>query len=150
MKKLSSLKLILFFTALTVVLTWLVILTYESYVREPFYSWVEDHYPGDKPHQASLEQRIEHFFISTTVDVIVVTLLLRLVNSQQRKVRASEERYRSVFEHAGDGIGVVRALDHQLIDVNKRFGEILGYNQRSLIGEHICDLLRSEGDQSAH
>jgi PAS domain S-box-containing protein len=146
MKKIGSIKLILFFTALTVLLTWLVIFGYESYLRQPFYSWVEARYPGDRQFQDQIEQRVEHFCISTTVDVIVVTLLLGLVNRQQRKLRGSEERYRALFEHAGDGIGVVTALDHRLVDANKKFGEILGHNHQAILGRDVCDLLGGDGD----
>lgn len=150
MKKIGSIKLILFFTALTLVLTWLVILGYETYLRGPFYSWVEARYPGDSQLQDQIEQRVEHFCISTTVDVIVVTLLLGLVNRQQRKLRGSEERYRALFEHAGDGIGVVTALDHRLLDANKKFEDILAYNHQSILGAHICDLMGRDEDGPRH
>jgi PAS domain S-box-containing protein len=150
MRKFGSIKLILFFTALTLVLTWLVIFGYESYLRAPFYSWVEARYPGDRQLQDQIEQRVEHFCISTTVDVIVVTLLLGLVNRQQRKLRASEERYRALFEHAGHGIGVVTALEHKLVDANKKFGEILAYNQQAILGTHICDLMGGDDDGPRH
>jgi len=141
MKKIGSIKLILFFTALTLVLTWLVIFGYERYLRAPFYSWVEARYPGDKQFQDQIEQRIEHFWISTAVDVIVVTLLLGLVNRQQSKLRGGEERYRALFEHAGEGIGVVTMLDHRLVDANKKFEDILAYRHRSIIGAHVCELM---------
>lgn len=141
MKKFGSVKLILFFTALTIGLTWLVIFAYESYLRKPFYSWVETRYAGDKLLQDQLEQRIEHFGISTMVDVIVVTLLLGLVNREQSRLRQSEKRYRALFEHASDGIGVVTADGHRLVDANKKFEDILGYDHDSLAGAHICELL---------
>jgi PAS domain S-box-containing protein len=150
LKKIGNIKLILFFTVLTVVLTWLVILAYESYLRRPFYAWVEARFPGDRESQDQIEQRVEHFWISTAVDVIVVTLLLGLVNRQQRKLRDSEERYRALFEHAGDGIGVVTALDHWLVDANKRFGEILGYDYQALVGKHLCDLLCADDGGPQH
>lgn len=151
MKKIGNVKLILFFTVLTLALTWLVIFGYESYLRGPFYSWVEARYPGDRQFQDQIEQRVEHFCISTTVDVIVVTMLLGLVNRQQRRLRGSEERYRALFEHAGEGIGVVTALDHRLVDANKKFGEILGYNYQTLLGKYLCDFLCADdrGPQGA-
>jgi len=71
MKKLGTLKLVVFFTFLTVVLTWAVIFTYEQLLRQPFYTWVEARFPDDKSFQDRLEQRVEHFCISTTVDVIL-------------------------------------------------------------------------------
>lgn len=150
MKKLGSVKLVIFFTLLTVGLTWLVIITYETNLRGPFYSWVETRFPGDKQAQDRIEQRVEHFMISTTVDVIVVTLLLGLVNRQQRKLIESQERYRTLFEHAGHGIGVVTAHQHRLIDVNRKFGEILGYDHQAILGRHVCDLFRSDEGASPH
>lgn len=150
LRKIGIIKLVIFFTALTVVVTWLVIFAYESYLRGPFYSWVEARYPADKKFQDQIEQRVEHFCISTTVDVIVVTLLLGLVNRQQSKVRESEKRYRALFEHASDGIGVVGAADHLLVDANKRFWDILGYNRQAMVGVHICDLIDVIGDGPKH
>jgi PAS domain S-box-containing protein len=147
MKKFRNTKLVLFFTALTVLLTWIVILTYGQFLRRPFYAWVETRWPYSKGVQDQIEQSVEHFFISTMVDLIVVTLLLRLVNRQQQKLRDSEQRYRALFEHASDGIGVVMASDHTLIDVNKKFGELLGYDQRSLIGRHVCELFEKDGSR---
>ena len=143
MKKLSNTKLIFSFTALTVVLTWAVILTYGQFLRQPFYSWVETFWPNNRLLQDRIEQFIEHFFISTMVDVVVVTLLLRLVNRQQRKLHDSETRYRALFEHASDGIGVVTTGDHVLVDVNKKFAELFSYNPQPLIGSHVCDLFES-------
>jgi PAS domain S-box-containing protein len=150
MKKYNNVKLVLFFTSLTVALTWVVIIAYGRYLRQPFYDWVETLWPNNVRLQDQIEQSVEHFFISTVVDLIVVTLLLRLVNRQQRKLRNSEERYRALFEHASDGIGVVTASDHLLLDVNKKFGELLGYQQPSLIGAHVCDLFEKGGDGSGH
>lgn len=147
-KQTLNLKLILTFTVLTIILTWLVILTWEQWLRLPFYTWVEAHYTGTD-RQYRIEQRTEHFFISTAVDVIVVTLLLRLVNRQQRKLQASEVRYRTLFEHANDGIGVVTATDHRLVEVNNRFGEILGYQPQALLGKDIRGLVRGNGDRAA-
>ena len=148
MKKNNDVKLVLFFMGLTLGLTWTVIIGYGIYLRQPFYNWVEASWPNNVALQDQIEQFVEHFFISTVVDVIVVTLLLRLVNRQQRKLRNSEERYRALFEHASDGIGVVMASDHLLVDVNRKFGELLGYQQSSLIGMHVCKLFENEGDKS--
>ncbi len=146
MRKNNNVKLVLFFMGLTVALTWVVIIGYGQYLRQPFYNWVETLWPNDTGLQDQIEQSVEHFFISTVVDIIVVTLLLRLVNRQQRKLRNSEERYRALFEHASDGIGVVTASDHLLVDVNRKFSELLGYQQPSLIGAHVCKLFEKEED----
>ncbi|HEX6182391.1 MAG TPA: ATP-binding protein, partial [Pyrinomonadaceae bacterium] len=71
--------------------------------------------------------------------------LLRIMSRQQRKLVASEKRYRALFEHASDGIGVVTANDHRLVEVNKKFCDILGCEPRQLIGRDIRNLLRADG-----
>ena len=148
-KKLNNTKLILSFTGLTVVLTWVVIYAYGHFLRQPFYAWVERSWPNNGGLQDEIEQSIEHFFISTMVDVVVVSLLLRLINRKQRDLRDSEERYRALFEHANDGIGLVTAADHLLVEVNKRFSEILGYDQQALIGTHVCELFEKHDHRAA-
>ena len=148
MKRSSNLTLILFFTALTVVMTAVVVLTWENVLRDPFFAWVERRYPGDENRQTrrNIQQRVEHFAISITVDVVVVTLLLRLVNHKQRALAESEERYRALFEHANDGIGVVTAADHRLTEANNKFCEILGYSAQEVLGRDVREVIRAGGD----
>lgn len=87
-KKGFSIRLVLLFTVLTVVLTATVILTWEQVLKPPYYRWIERHYPGsaNADNRDKLEQRSEHFFISMTVDVIVVSILLVIVNRKQRRL----------------------------------------------------------------
>jgi PAS domain S-box-containing protein len=144
MKKRANLRLVIFFTVLTSVLTAVVIGTWEKVLRNPFFSWVEQHYPGPNNVDTrwKIEQRVEHFFISMTVDVVVVSILLALVDRQQRRLAESEKRYRALFEHANDGIGVVHASDFKLVEANSKFGETLGYDVRGLAGRDVRELLR--------
>jgi PAS domain S-box-containing protein len=147
MIKNRSTRLVLFFTALTIVVTILVIFTWERVLMRPIFSWMAERYSQMEPLELQKwEQRVEHFFISTTVDIIVVTLLLRIVGRQQHKLVASEERYRSLFEHANDGIGILTATDHRLVEVNNRFADILGYQPHELMGKKIRDLQLSRTD----
>jgi PAS domain S-box-containing protein len=145
MKRSSNLTLILFFTVLTVVMTAVVVVTWERVLRDPFFAWVERQYPGDENRQTrrNIQQRVEHFAISITVDVVVVTLLLRLINHKQRALVESEERYRALFEHANDGIGVVTAADHRLTEVNNKFCGILGLNTPEAIGRDVREVIRT-------
>ena len=87
-KKGFSIRLVLLFTVLTVVLTATVILTWEKVLKPPYYKWIERNYPGpvNAETRDKLEQRTEHFFISMTVDVIVVSILLAIVNRKQRRL----------------------------------------------------------------
>jgi PAS domain S-box-containing protein len=144
MKRSSNLTLILFFTALTVVMTAVVVVTWERVLRDPFFAWVERQYPGEENRQTrrNIQQRVEHFAISITVDVVVVTLLLRLVNHKQRALVESEERYRALFEHANDGIGVVTAADHRLTEANSKFCGILGYSTQEVLGRDVREIIR--------
>ena len=140
-----DLKVIGFFVLLTVVLTIGVIAFWEATLRPPFFAWVDARYPGDAnvERRWNIKQRVEHVFISFMVDAMVVTLLLRMVHRQQRQLRASEERYRALFEQARDGIGVIRLSDHHLIEANNRVCEIFGLAQEKCTDQDIRNLLQS-------
>jgi signal transduction histidine kinase len=87
-------RLIILFTLLTIVLTATVIVAWEKLLRPPYFSWVERNYPGPEnaDYRYKLEQRVEHFFISMTVDVIVVSILLGIVDHKQRRLVAAHEQ----------------------------------------------------------
>jgi PAS domain S-box-containing protein len=138
-----DLKVIVFFVALTVLMTIGVIAFWEVTMRPPFFAWVDRRYPGEVNVEKrwNIKQRTEHVFISFMVDALVVTLLLRLVHRQQRQLRESEERYRALFEQARDGIGVVRLADHRLVEANDKFCEILGLRQQSCAGRDLRELI---------
>ena len=151
MKRTSDLKLILFFTALTFLLTAVVVFAWEKYLLPPFYSWVEARYPGEANTELrwKTQQRVEHFFISIAVDMVVVTLLLRVVRRQQRKAAASEARYRALFEHADVGIAFVRARDGVVVEANPRLCEILDQTQPCVDGRGVRELLAPDGAEDA-
>jgi PAS domain S-box-containing protein len=144
-----DLKVIVFFVGLTVILTFGVIAFWEATLRPPFFAWVDARYPGEVnvERRWNIKQRVEHVFISFMVDAMVVTLLLRLVHRQQRQLRASEERYRALFEQARDGIGVVRLSDHHLVEANNKVCEILGVRQQECIDRDIRELFRGPQSQ---
>ena len=87
-------RVIVLFTALTVVLTATVIVAWEKVLRPPYYNWVARNYPGveNAENRYKLEQRGEHFFISMTVDVIVVSMLLAVVDRKQRRLVEANEQ----------------------------------------------------------
>lgn len=93
-KKGFSIRLIILFTALTVVLTASVILVWEQVLKPPYYHWVERNYPGaaNAQNRDRIEQRSEHFFISMTVDVIVVSILLAIVDRKQKRLVEANQR----------------------------------------------------------
>src|SRR5436189_2314268 len=92
MKNRNNLQLVFFFVVFTVIVTAIVIFSWEKLLMHPFYGLLASCYPGEESARYHFEQRIEHFFISTTVDVIVVTLLLRIVSRQQRRLVEAHER----------------------------------------------------------
>jgi PAS domain S-box-containing protein len=154
MRKGTRIWMILFFVALTFVLTVIVVYTWEQLLMRPLYLYVRKLFPEPQyteDYQWRLAQRFEHFWISIVVDLVVVSILLWIVDRQQHRLSLSEERYRTLFAQAGDGIGVISAADHRLIDVNKRFAEILGYSPEVLHGRHFCEQIESdsEGNDSA-
>jgi PAS domain S-box-containing protein len=142
----DSWKVVLFFAGLTVAATAVVVFAWEKLLLHPFNSLVAAYYDGDPASLFFIQQRIEHFVISTAVDVMIVTLLLRVVSRQQRKLVASEKRYRALFEHASDGIGIVTADEHRLVEVNNKFCDILGCQPSGLVGRDVRSLLRPGGD----
>jgi PAS domain S-box-containing protein len=144
MKEYDSARVVLFFVALTALVTAVVILVWEKAFMHPFYDWIAAHYPGDEQTAHHIEQRLEHFLISTTVDALIVSLLLRIVSRQQRRLLSSEKRYRALFEHASDGIGVIKADDQHLVEVNNKFCEIFGRQPKALVGADIHALLRAD------
>lgn len=151
MKRSTRIWIVLFFTALTFVLTVIVVYTWEQVLMRPLYTYVEKIFPD--PHYTEdyrwkLAQRFEHFWISIIVDLIVVSILLWIVDRQQHRLSLSEKRYRALFEQAGDGIGVLSATDHRLVDVNKRFAEIMGRQPEALIGRHFCEKVEADSKQS--
>ncbi|HEY3582502.1 MAG TPA: ATP-binding protein [Pyrinomonadaceae bacterium] len=93
-KKGFNARLIIAFALLTVVLTAVVIVTWEQVLRPYYYGWVEREYPGPEnaDNRWKLEQRGEHFFISMTVDLIVVSILLAMVDRNQRRLMAANEQ----------------------------------------------------------
>lgn len=143
MKTRPNLRLVIFFTLLTSALTMIVIGTWEKVLRPPFYDWVDRNYPGPENVESrwKIEQRTEHFFISMTVDVVVVSILLMLVDRNQRRLIGSEQRYRALFEHAHDGIGVVHGTDFKLVEVNSKFAKTLEFDARELAGRNVRELL---------
>jgi two-component system, NtrC family, sensor histidine kinase HydH len=93
-KKGFNTRLIIAFAVLTVVLTAIVIVTWEQVLRPYYYGWVEREYPGPEnaDNRWKLEQRGEHFFISMTVDLIVVSILLAMVDRNQRRLMEANEQ----------------------------------------------------------
>lgn len=57
----------------------------------------------------------------------------------EAELRESEERYRATFENAAVGVAELTA-EGRFLQVNRRFGDILGYAQAELIGRTFPDV----------
>lgn len=60
-----------------------------------------------------------------------------------RKLRASEERFRSVFEQGHIGVGVAE-LDGEILAVNPALGKLIGFEPDELLGRHYTELIDPE------
>ena len=78
-----------------------------------------------------------------------VTALLGITRDITRRklaedaLRTSEARYRTLFEHAPDGILVVDS-QCRFLDANAGICRMLGYTRDALAGMHVSDILREE------
>jgi PAS domain S-box-containing protein len=62
-------------------------------------------------------------------------------------LRESEERFRIVFEAANDAIYIANA-DDQILEVNSRLCEMMGYSREELLKMHVADLQAPEYRQT--
>ena len=141
--------------ALTVLLTIGVIGLWEVALRPFFFAWVDAQFPGAANAQLrwNIEQRFEHFFISFTVDVLVVTMLLRLVH---RQTRQREEMQRQLYESSklasiGElSAGVAHEINNPLNGVIN-FAQLLKDEERprSEFEEQMINGIIDEGERIA-
>lgn len=61
----------------------------------------------------------------------------------EEALRASEERYHTLFEHAPDAIFLENDAD-EIVDVNPAACALLGYSREELLGLHVIDLQAPE------
>lgn len=74
------------------------------------------------------------FFVAVTGSLLYFQLRFYLDRLQQQsaRLRESEMRFRSIFESVNDAIFVQRACDGEVLDVNQRACELLGYAKEEL------------------
>ena len=71
------------------------------------------------------------------------TVIMRDIGEQTRSLealRASELRYRRLFESAKDGILILDADSGQIVDVNPFLIEMLGYSKEDLMGKELWEI----------
>jgi PAS domain S-box-containing protein len=65
----------------------------------------------------------------------------------EEKVRTSEELFRKIFEDAPIGIDLANLENHQLVQVNKAYCEMLGYTESELLGKTFRDIVHPDDVQ---
>jgi PAS domain S-box-containing protein len=80
--------------------------------------------------------------INTNLEVKVEERSVKL-NTLYHELQKSEERYRSLFEHASDAIYVLNATG-DFIDVNESVCNLTGYESEELLRMNITSLLSSD------
>jgi PAS domain S-box-containing protein len=58
----------------------------------------------------------------------------------EEAVRASEEKFATVFQFSPDIIGIVRVVDGVILDVNEAFTKLLGYPRTDILGKNWNEL----------
>lgn len=79
-------------------------------------------------------------FIAKPVDSKVVKSRIKVhLEMREEAVRASEIRYRRLFETANDGIIIVDAESGRILDVNPYMVELLGFSFEDYLGKKLGD-----------
>lgn len=71
------------------------------------------------------------------------TVIMRDISEKTRALealRASELRYRRLFESAKDGILILDAVNGQIVDANPYLMEMLGYSKEEIVGKELWEI----------
>lgn len=77
---------------------------------------------------------------SETVGMRIVLLDMTEVNTIQEAIRASENRYRLLFENSADELFIIDE-DGTILQVNRTASEKLGYSRERLLGQKLSAIL---------
>lgn len=88
------------------------------------------------------EVQVGSAIFAETVQVIPAFKVVRIyafdITDRQRAeeaVRASEERFATVFRNSPDAIGIIKVADGTFLDVNDAFTKLSGYARSDVVGE---------------
>jgi PAS domain S-box-containing protein len=82
----------------------------------------------------------ENAMVRTVVEMLTVAIERRLA---ELAVAESEEKYRALFEQAGDAV-YLETLDGSILEVNQRACDMLGYKKEELTKMNAADITPSE------
>jgi PAS domain S-box-containing protein len=100
-------------------------------------------------HRCCLDEEIithDDYLISLmfVVTALIVAMLSERIQKTEGKVRESEARYRSMFEHMSDGVAVLGAVengrDFVFLDVNGAAEKIDGRSRERLLGNSLLEV----------
>ncbi|HJS17628.1 MAG TPA: PAS domain S-box protein [Anaerolineales bacterium] len=80
--------------------------------------------------------------------LLYLVVITEDIDQQKRaleKLRESEARFRSMFEHSAIGIGVM-GMDRRIIDANPALCRIYGYTCEEMVGMNAAEVTHSEDD----
>ena len=78
--------------------------------------------------------------IASSIKCYVLIGVSVIVSGLATHMRKNEVKYRGIFNHSKAGIGLVNSSDLSIIEVNKRFAEMLGYTSEELTTISFADL----------
>jgi PAS domain S-box-containing protein len=78
--------------------------------------------------------------LASSVKCYVLIGVSVVVSSLATHMRKNEVKYRGIFNHSEAGIGLVNIPDHVIVEVNKRFADMLGYSVEELPRISFTDL----------
>ncbi|SDK86179.1 PAS domain S-box-containing protein [Maridesulfovibrio ferrireducens] len=86
-----------------------------------------------------------HFYIKRKGDEVVQLAdsfknMVWSIKLYRRRLRDSEEKYKSMFDSGPDPILVISCSDFKILDTNPRVSELYGYSKEELIGEDFLRL----------
>lgn len=85
-------------------------------------------------------ERDEVDFACQLADKIALSMVNRARREAQDTLRASEVRYRRLFESAKDGILILDAETAVIVDVNPFLCELMGFSREDVLGRKVWEL----------
>ncbi len=99
--------------------------------------WLADDLPAKLPHETPEDLlRLQSAAVTAAANAIVITER----QQAEETLRASELRYRRLFESAKDGILILDAETGMVVDVNPFLIERLGFTREQFLGKEIWEL----------
>ncbi|MGC9349161.1 MAG: PAS domain-containing sensor histidine kinase [Anaerolineae bacterium] len=93
---------------------------------------------------------LSYIVIASGIHLVATYYRETLDRLRRSRLAETERRYRSLFEHANDGI-MILDFDGENLDANQRMGALLGYSVEELVGKSFYDvIIPAEHPDAAH